>query len=64
MQKRHEKANRTERQELLDEMAVVTELHPLLSQLERISISTVRRRLKRIHQDQPRLPRKGPGRAN
>jgi hypothetical protein len=43
------------------EMAITPHL---LSQLKRISISTVRRRLKRIHQDQPRLPRKGPGRAN
>ena len=37
---------------------------PLLEQLGRISISTVRRRLARIRQDQPRLPRKGPERAN
>jgi len=36
----------------------------LLSQLAQISVSTVRRRLARIHQDEPRLPRKGPGRAN
>jgi hypothetical protein len=34
---------------------------PLLDQLERISISTVKRRLARIRQDQPRLPRKPPG---
>lgn len=32
----------------------------LLEQLERISISTVQRRLNRIRQDQPRLPRKRP----
>ena len=32
----------------------------LLEQLEQISISTVGRRLSRIRQDQPRLPRKGP----
>jgi hypothetical protein len=32
----------------------------LLSQLGRISISTVERRLGRIRQDQPRLPRRGP----
>jgi hypothetical protein len=32
----------------------------LMEQLERISISTVRRRLNRIRQDQPRLPRKRP----
>jgi hypothetical protein len=36
----------------------------LLEQLDQISISTVRRRLQRIGQDQPRLPRKGPERAN
>jgi hypothetical protein len=34
----------------------------LLEQLARISISTVGRRLSRIRQDQPRLPRKKPGR--
>jgi hypothetical protein len=38
---------------------------PLLERLECISISTVRRRLKRIRQDQPRLPRrKGRARPN
>jgi hypothetical protein len=36
----------------------------LLSQIDRISVSTVRRRLKQIRQDQPRLPRKGPEQAN
>jgi len=36
----------------------------LLEQLGEISVSSVRRRLKRIRQDQPRLPRKGPERAN
>lgn len=36
----------------------------LLQDLGRISVSTVRRRLDRISQDQPRLPRKGPERAN
>jgi hypothetical protein len=36
----------------------------LLEKLEQISISTVRRRLARLRQDQPRLPRKGPDRAN
>jgi len=36
----------------------------LLQALARISVSTVRRRLKHINQDQPRLPRKGPERAN
>jgi len=34
---------------------------PLLEQLECISISTVKRRLARIRQDQPRLSRKPPG---
>ncbi|MFQ5904268.1 MAG: integrase [Candidatus Binatia bacterium] len=36
----------------------------LLEQLGQISVSTVRRILKRIGQDRPRLPRKGPERAN
>jgi hypothetical protein len=36
----------------------------LLAALGQISVSTVRRRLDRIRQDQPRLPRKGPERAN
>lgn len=36
----------------------------LLEQLERISVSTVQRRLARIRQDEPRLPRKGPKQAN
>ena len=36
----------------------------LLEQLERVSISTVKRRIKRIRQDLPRLPRKGPRCAN
>jgi hypothetical protein len=41
------------------------ELSPsLLDQLDRISVSTVQRILSRIRQDQPRLPRKGPRRAN
>ncbi|MGD2165867.1 MAG: hypothetical protein PVH50_10105 [Anaerolineae bacterium] len=35
----------------------------LLNQLGRISISTVQRRLNRIRQDQPRLPRKPPRRG-
>lgn len=37
---------------------------PLLEKLGQISVSSVRRRLDRIRQDQPRLPRKGPKRAN
>ena len=36
----------------------------LRGQLGRISISTVRRRLKRIHQDEPHLPRARPKRPN
>lgn len=36
----------------------------LLEALGQISISTVERRLARIRQDQPRLPRRGPERAN
>ena len=36
----------------------------LLEQLSRISVSTVRRILSRIGQDEPRLPRKGPSQAN
>jgi hypothetical protein len=36
----------------------------LLEQLSQISISTLRRRLSRLQQDQPRLPRKGPAEAN
>jgi hypothetical protein len=36
----------------------------LIEQLEKVSISTVRRILKRLDQDQPRLPRKGPEEAN
>jgi len=37
---------------------------PLLDQLSRISVSTVRRILSRLRQDEPRLPRKGPAQAN
>jgi hypothetical protein len=36
----------------------------LLEQLSQISISTLRRRLSRLQQDQPQLPRKGPVEAN
>jgi hypothetical protein len=36
----------------------------LLAQLGRISVSTVRRILARIHQDEPRLPQKRPRRTN
>ena len=37
---------------------------PLLDKLEKISVSTVRRLLKKASRDRPRLPRKGPERAN
>jgi hypothetical protein len=43
------------------EMEVTSQL---LEKLGQISVSTVRRRLDRIRQDRPRLPRKGPERAN
>jgi hypothetical protein len=43
------------------EMTITPQLREKLGQ---ISVSTVRRRLDRIRQDQPRLPRKGPERAN
>lgn len=36
----------------------------MLEKLERISVSTVRRLLDRVRQDEPRLPRKGPQEAN
>jgi hypothetical protein len=36
----------------------------LLEQLEQISVSTVKRRLGPLRRDRPRLPRKGPRRAN
>lgn len=36
----------------------------LLDQLRQISISTLRRILSRLEQDQPRLPRRGPAQAN
>lgn len=37
---------------------------PLMVQLRKISVSTVKRILKRIHQDEPRLPRRKPSRGN
>lgn len=37
---------------------------PLLEQLKQISVPTVRRILQRVSQDEPRLPRRGPERAN
>jgi len=36
----------------------------LLTQLGQISVSTIRRHLQRLAQDQPRLPRRGPEQAN
>jgi len=36
----------------------------LVEQLDQISVSTVQRHLQRLSQDEPRLPRKGPERAN
>ena len=36
----------------------------LLKQLQKVSVSTIRRILKQLGQDQPRLPRKGPEEAN
>lgn len=36
----------------------------LLAQLRQISVFTVRRILARARQDEPRLPRKGPGKAH
>jgi len=44
-----------------DELEVTDEV---LEKLSRISVSTVGRILKRIRQDRPRLPRKGPRRGN
>jgi hypothetical protein len=43
------------------EMTITPQLREKLGQ---VSVSTVRRRLDRIRQDQPRLPRKGPERTN
>jgi len=51
----------------LARMARHGEMHltpELLEQLERISVSTVRRILQRIGRDEARLPRRGPERAN
>lgn len=48
----------------LEEHGELSTTPELLGQLEQVSITTVRRRLKRISQDEPRLPRKGPRRAN
>ena len=50
--------------EQLDRHGELEATQTLLQTLTRISVSTVRRRLKHIKQDQPRLPRKGPERAN
>jgi hypothetical protein len=50
--------------EHLDRHGEIESAPLLLEQLERISVSTVQRRLARIRQDEPRLPRKGPKQAN
>ena len=52
---------------MAEHLAARGELHlcpELLQQLDQISVSTVRRTLGRVRQDEPRLPRKGPERAN
>jgi hypothetical protein len=52
---------------MAEQLARHGELEPsqeLLAKLEQISISTVKRLLRRIRQDEARLPRKGPRRAN
>jgi len=50
--------------EQLDRHGELEATPELLQALGRISVSTIRRRLKHLHQDQPRLPRRGPERAN
>ena len=52
---------------MAEHLAAHGELHlspELLEQLDHISVSTVRRTLARVRQDEPRLPRKGPQQAN
>ncbi len=48
----------------LDQHGELTTSPLLLEQLEHISVSTVQRRLARVRQDEPRLPRQGPKQAN
>jgi hypothetical protein len=48
----------------LAEHGELTVFDSVLAQLDRVSVSTVGRILRRIRQDMPRLPRKGPRRAN
>ena len=50
--------------ELLAKHGELVVSEELLAQLEQISISTVGRIMKRVSQDEPRLPRKRPERAN
>ncbi len=61
VRKRYLKASKPERGRLLDEMEASP---PLLDQPSKISISTVRRILSRIRQDEPRLPRISSAQAN
>ncbi len=49
---------------VLDQHGELETTPELLAQLEQISISTVGRIIKRLRQDEPRLPRKGPAQAN
>src|SRR5919107_2487201 len=50
--------------QLLAQHAELTLTDDLLAQLGQISVASVQRRLSRFTQDPPRLPRKGPERAN
>jgi transposase InsO family protein len=50
--------------QLLAQHAELTLADDLLAQLGQISVASVQRRLSRFTQDTPRLPRKGPERAN
>jgi transposase InsO family protein len=50
--------------QLLAQHAELTLTDDLLAQLGQISVASVQRRLSRFTQDTPRLPRKGPERAN
>lgn len=50
--------------EVLNDHGELATTPELLAHLEQISISTVGRIMKRVRQDEPRLPRQGPERAN
>ncbi len=50
--------------QLLAQHAELTLTDELLAQFDQISVASVQRRLSRFTQDTPRLPRKGPERAN